>query len=369
MRDAHSRRHGADLTVLGVEVGARFIKDACVIGLRACFFGCIAVLCIARPARAQHSAGEAIDVSLDYSVLPGCPDASTFRAIVNKRLGYDPFSEQAAERVQVVVSAGDSGLEGRVVWRDSVGNWAGERIFPSRSDDCGDLIRAMGFALAVQIQLLAVAGGPNPAHEDAKANEAGNKGKPPPRSSVPPPNANPPVPSDATGPTRGRASAARLLVVGGGSLGFGLASGVVPMARLAVGVAWTHLQLELGGEFGLPATNHLADGSGYSEQLMLASAAGCGVYQPFSACLLTKAGAVRVRGKGVDLPESASGPVLEFGLRGAARLPLGPRMYLAANAEGLFTLVRWTVTLDDAAVWSAPRLAGVLGLDFGLLFP
>jgi hypothetical protein len=309
-----------------------------------------------------------LDVSLEYSVLPGCPDADTFRNIVNKRLGYDPFSEHAAGRVQVVVSAGESGLEGRVVWRDSVGNWAGDRVFPSRSEDCKDLIRAMGFALAVQIQLLAVAGGPNPGEEEGKANELGREGKPPPNSFVPLPNANPPLLPDASRRTGASDSAPSFLLVGGGSLGFGLASGVVPMARLAAGVAWTHLQLELGGEFGLPATNHRADGSGYSEQLMLASAAGCGTYEPFGVCLLTKVGAVRVRGKGVDLPASASGPVVELGLRGAARLHVGPRMYFSANAEGLFSLVRWTVTLDDASVWSAPRFAAVLGLDFGLLF-
>src|SRR5438552_13250465 len=118
-----------------------------------------------------------LTVRLEYAAGPGCPDAADFKAVVSARLGYDPFSESAPEHVLVRIEPRDRTIDGRIEWRDSNGHWAGEQTFPSVSTDCARLVRAMGFALAVQIQLLvsatAAAPGEAPA-ESAPAPDAPN---------------------------------------------------------------------------------------------------------------------------------------------------------------------------------------------------
>ena len=96
-----------------------------------------------------------VAAQLDYVAVPGCPDANDFQTVVIGRLGYNPFRANASERVIVRVEAAGRAREGRIEWRDAAGGWIGEQAFPSRTGDCGELARAMGFALALQIQLMA----------------------------------------------------------------------------------------------------------------------------------------------------------------------------------------------------------------------
>src|SRR3954468_2259664 len=54
-------------------------------------------LALAMPALAAPYA-----VNLEYKAGPDCPDASDFAATVQARLGYDPFSDVAPEKVLVL---------------------------------------------------------------------------------------------------------------------------------------------------------------------------------------------------------------------------------------------------------------------------
>jgi hypothetical protein len=49
--------------------------------------------------------------------------------------------------------------------------------------------------------------------------------------------------------------------------------------------------------------------------------------------------------------------------------PLGRHVYVAPLAEGLLNVMRWTVDLDQLPVWTAPRLAAIVGIDAGMQFP
>ena len=93
----------------------------------------------------------------------------------------------------------------------------------------------------------------------------------------------------------------------GAAAGLGLSSDPVAVARLFATVAWSRVAVELGGEVSVPSTTHRADGAGFSQEQILASVAGCGLRGPFSACVVGKAGELRVVGQGVDVPLSASG--------------------------------------------------------------
>src|SRR6478672_3156591 len=96
-------------------------------------------------------------VSLEYAAGPGCPDATDFKSLVIPRLGYDPFIESAPHHVLVSIDSRGAATNGRIEWRDAAGRWTGDQTFPSVSSDCASLVRAVGFALAVQIQFLATA--------------------------------------------------------------------------------------------------------------------------------------------------------------------------------------------------------------------
>ena len=139
-----------------------------------------------------------LTMQLDYSVAPSCPDPDVFRAIVSGRLGYNPFRADAPGRVLVRIESMGRALEGRLEWRDSAGERMGEHTFPSRTGDCGELARAMGFALALQVQLLATAA-PEP--------------PPPPPAPVPPPAAPPAAPVVAVAEIVTSHRAARSLVL------------------------------------------------------------------------------------------------------------------------------------------------------------
>jgi hypothetical protein len=140
-----------------------------------------------------------LTVRLEYAAGPGCPDAADFKTVVITRLGYDPFMESAPERVLVRIEPRTGTIDGRIEWRDASGKWAGEQAFPSVSTDCPRLVRAMGFALAVQIQLLARAA----AVPDANVVAPAETGSPPQGPAIAePPIATMPPPEAPTIPAR-----------------------------------------------------------------------------------------------------------------------------------------------------------------------
>ena len=327
--------------------------------LKSCPLLCVALVCgLPTLARADPpSEAQPLRVVLQYEPLPGCPDVTEFEAIVSKRLSYNPFDSSATQHVLVRVEARNPGISGHVEWRDASGQWAGDQNFPARTADCIELVRTMGLALAVQIHLLAVAG-ENPPPSDTASPPAAE-----PARSAPTTEPVKPQPLLRT-PPRWRFGAGA-----GASVAAGMSSSAVALGRLFALAARPAFSFEFAGEVGIPSTTRRADGAGYSQQLIMASLAGCGVYYPWSACGVAKTGIVHVRGRDIDVPASHSGALFQMGIRAAFSPRLGARTFIAARAEGLTTLSRWTVTLDSLPVWTAPRFAGTVGLDLAVLFP
>jgi hypothetical protein len=313
-----------------------------------------------------------LTVRLDYAAGPGCPDAAEFKAVVIARLGHDPFVESAPDQVLVRIEPGERTIDGRIEWRDANGQWAGEQTFPSVSTDCPRLVRVMGFALAVQIQLLAKAAAAPDSHVAAPAEAA---------SPPEPPTAKPTQPVATPAPPEGptvAAAAGRPLTPGprptfgvgaGPAVGFGMASAPVLLGRLFGVVAWPRVSVELGAVASLPATTRRADGAGFSQQHLLGSAAGCATATRWNGCVVVNAGAVRMAGQNIDRPTSAIVPIVETGIRAGVVQRVGSRALLGAHAAGLVNVTRWTGTLDQVPVWTAPRFAGTLGIDAIVEFP
>jgi hypothetical protein len=368
----------------GVAVGravvvttGRIAEDAGVNVRRTALLAGAAIVSFPLLLRAEHATTSArFPVALEYTAEPACPDVDAFKRLVVERLGYDPFEDDAPNRVSVRLMSRGRSIEGHVEWRDVAGNWAGDRSFPSHTADCQDLGRAVGFALAVQIQLLAKTSAPArppapPPDDSARAAQP----PVPPATSRPQDEPRPPIerpPEQADGATiatqpSARAERPTLAIGAGASVAFGLSSGPVALVRVLGDVAWSSVSLELAAEVSSPATTRRADGAGFSQQQLLLSAAACAGSRRLSACLLGKGGQLRIVGE-IDVPASPSGPIFQTGLRLALTQGLGSHAYLAARVEGLVNLTRWTVTLDQVPAWTAPWLAGAFGLDLGVRF-
>jgi hypothetical protein len=302
---------------------------------------------------------------LDYVVQPGCPAVDSFQAVVTGQLGYDPFRADAPDVVNVRIASAGRTLEGHLEWRDPTGRAIGEQTFPSRSGDCAELVRAMGFALAVQIELMA-----------ATVDEPRwVQPPPPPPTETAAPKSSPPPPvariesaaaraSDSSAALRGPS----VLAGAGAFAGFGVSSKPTAVGRLFVTAAWSRVAVELGGELSVPSTTYRADGAGFSQEDFMASLAACWLRVPFSVCGVGKVGEMRVVGQGVSVPLTASGLMAEAGLRVAFSFPLGDRTYLVAHVEGVGHLTQGTVTLDSMPVWTTPSFAALLGLDVAVRF-
>ena len=335
---------------------------------RRCRLACASALGFALIAASNPGAARTTEVAakVDYTAVSGCPDTDAFQAVVIGRLGYNPFRPNANERVVVRIEAAGRALEGRIEWRDAAGGWIGEQAFPSRTGDCGELARAMGFALALQIQLMATTAAAPREAAPPTANVA-----PPTATVAPSPTDVVTVPATAPGDTTKSDVAApgpSILVGAGGAVGLGVASSAVPLARLFGALEWSHVAVELAAEVSAPSTTRQTGGAGFSQQQFLASLAGCGVLTPLSACLVANVGEIRVVGQGVEFPSTSYGLVAQAGLRLAVTQRLGSRFQIGAHADGLALITQGVVTLDSMPVWTTPRLAALFGADFGVRF-
>ena len=323
----------------------------------------VAILGVSREGQARTVV---VAAQLDYAAAPGCPEVDDFEAIVDGRLGYRAFRADAPDRIIVRIESAGRALEGRLEWQDATGGAIGEQTFPSRSGDCAELTRAMGFALALQIQLMAATVGENrPAPPPPPPAETAVAKVP---AIVPAPAVQIHDASSTAPETTSHPVGPYVLVGVGAAAGFGVSSDPVALARLFATAAWTHVAVELAGEVSIPSTTHGVNGAGFSQEQVLASLAGCGVRGPWSVCAVGKAGELRVVGQSVDVPLTASGLMVQAGLRLSASHTFGHRTYIAAHVDGLGRLTQGTVTLDSLPVWTTPTFAALLGIDVALRF-
>ncbi len=176
-----SRLRAAIVAVKCDPASATVVKSA-LRGRALC--GALALVVAWSLAGAQAVAGDQVLVSLDYGTAPGmvgCPNAAEFRNEVTRQLRRDPFRDGASRHLAVRLYTTGDRLGGRIEWRDTRGEWEGERTFSSRNESCAAMARAIELATAIQIELLATLGG-GPAAEPPPPGLG--EEKPPPPSPV-----------------------------------------------------------------------------------------------------------------------------------------------------------------------------------------
>jgi hypothetical protein len=70
----------------------------------------------------------------------------------------------------------------------------------------------------------------------------------------------------------------------------------------------------------------------------------------------------------VDTPLSPIGWFSQAGARIAASAELGGPIFATVRVDGLVMLSSWTVSLNDAAAWTTPRVSMLVGVDIGARF-
>jgi hypothetical protein len=308
-------------------------------------------------------------VDLEYepdAALTGCPSEPEFKTLIGDQVGYDPFRTGAEQRLVVRAHAAEHGLRGVLEWYDVSGAPRGERELRSENTDCAALARAMGFAVAVQIQLLAQeaqASSPPPSTE-ASSDARGPTTSPP----APPSRAGDAgqLPSESP---NGASAKWQFLFGAGPTLAFGLAPRTLVQGRIFGGIRHGSLLLELGGEASLPSRYQTSEGNGFEQRVFAGSLSGCVSFERLSPCLVSKVGRLSVTGFGVDAPNSDSGPLVQLGPRLSIDQAFGANWFGALRLEALATLMSWEVTLNQTEIWKTPLLSLSLGGDIGLLFP
>jgi hypothetical protein len=159
----------------------------------------------------------------------------------------------------------------------------------------------------------------------------------------------------------------RLAVGAGPALAIHMTPAVTAFGRLFVVAHFRQLSAELAADAALPATQGYSDGTGVVVNALGSGAAGCAHMSFVSACLLGRLGWIRAQGMGIAAPRTSWGHFGEVGMRVAATRELGQFM-ISVHADGLVTLSQVDVLLNDAVVWSVPRVGGVVGLDLALRF-
>ncbi len=309
-------------------------------------------------------------VTLDYEADPsleGCPSAEDFKSLIAKQLSYDPFRAESDHRVIARAEPSEAGLRGFVRWYDAAGVARGERELRTNDRDCAAFATAMGFAIAVQVQLMnteqALAKGDGAEKRtgtESPAPAAAPVAEPPPRRSTEPASPRSPDPDEPTG--------AEYLLGVGPSVGWGLTPRASAQGRIFGATRTGLLGLELGAEGSFPSRHETASGEGFEQRVILGSLAGCISIGVLFGCAVQKLGVLKVQGFGVDVPRAPAGLVAQSGVRLGAGHRLGAHWFGALRVEALFTLTRWEILLDREEVWKTPPVSLTLGGDLAALF-
>lgn len=306
-------------------------------------------LLLGLPTPARAAPGLFIDLKYDVDpALSDCMGDAEFRSLVARQVGYEPYRAGVDLGVEVRVRSAEHEIQGTIEWNSSAHGRIGERRFASESRECNAMLATMGFALAVQIQLMAMEPAAEPSPETPHNEKADI------------PNAQP------AAEHRGRPVAASGGV--GASTGLGLGPNPVAQGRLFLSLGFGRASSEVGVEATLPATTRQGYGGGFRHQLVLGTWAGCGLHRSSAACLVVKLGQLGVRGVGVDKPASPGGFLAQTGLRLGYSIGLGDHLVLVGHADALYALTAWTVEVNHVAVWTMPRLSALVGIDLALRF-
>lgn len=308
------------------------------------------------------SADEHPQARLEYARGAGaaeCPDETELKSIVAARLGYDPFSPDAARVVAVGVVRQGSGLVAHLEVRGAAAR--GSRDLQSSTRDCRELIDSLAVAIAIGIDPLSLSRVPSLPPLPAAEAKAAQQPEPPLPAAVP-------TVIDAR-PERPRASDPVRLR---GSIGPLVSFGAAPSTNLGitaqVGVRWRAVSIGLEGRADFPVSQQAVDGGRVSASLLAATVVPCAHYGVLLGCLLGTFGALRAEGESVTTPLRETKLYAAIGGRVGVEIPVGSIFAIGVHGDLFAPLTQITLRLNDRDVWTTPVVAGGLGAALAVTF-
>jgi hypothetical protein len=341
---------------------------------------------------------------LEYRVDPrltGCPGADVVRDAVAAQLGHDPFAGRAPVRVSLTIAARGSGAAATIEVTEPRGGRHARRELVSPEASCADLAKAAALALAIAIDprntpaatddgsaarpSSRAAAPPSPgarraaattataastsrttAAAEAASAEAGAPGRPtaalPAEAAASAPAPAPPPPgaaaaAAAAGPVAERREDRPWQVLAGAGLALSGNVQPAPAPGVTLALEVRRRSLGLGVEAQVASATELQHrGGAVSARLLAAAVLGC--WQPARArvCAVGAGGALRGVGSGFRDSRRDLTPFAAAGVRVGWRQPLAGRWSLGLDATALVPLVRTALWVDDATVWTSPRV-------------
>ncbi|WP_438026048.1 hypothetical protein [Sorangium sp. So ce233] len=314
-----------------------------------------------------HAAPEPPRASMRLEVVrgpdvEGCPDEAFLRAEVARRLGADPFQDDAPRELTVSVAREGPEHTASMALRDDKGETDWAEGFSTRSG-CEELLS--GVALAIVAQIL---GAPERAHPEAEGSPPSERPSPPSppaaqarRDALPPapaPTAAAPVPPEPL----------RLEVGLGATLGLGITPGAAAGMTLAVGVRQPGWSIAVEGR-GLVSLGQEVDEMAISTRALTAAGVGCLHGRHLFGCGVATAGFVRFVPRHPWDIAVRDNRLFSIGARLGSAWALSDRWsahgYAEASAIVDDTVLRRQGQRRDTAgsiTWSSPPVGAALGL-------
>jgi hypothetical protein len=296
---------------------------------------------------ASSSRARAEDARLEYAAAaPDCPTESALRASVAMRLGYDPFTADAARVVRVEIRATESGVEATVQMLDTAGRSVGRRDLED-TGSCAELADVLVLAVSIAIDPERALGAGT---EGGAGVEAGTEGETAAGAGT--------GAGTGTGAETGTGTGISVL----GEVGFtpSPTAGASIDLRARLGM-WS---LALSGYGVLPTGADVVSGR-VATYRAGAALVPCVHADFFAGCAIVQLGAMVGRGESVPISREATAPFLALGARARAEWTIEEHLLLAIFVDVLLTPTPTELRIDGQGVWSTGVVAGVVGASVG----
>lgn len=337
-----------------------------------------ASLFLAAPVALGQDAPRGAGARLSYTRGPdteGCPEEPSLREIVASHLGgVDPFVDDGAWRVEVVVQRRGPAFRGEITLHDRDGRELGRQEVSSPI--CGVLVGEIGLALSVVMRPLLP---PRPAPGSGPTPPSGPPPPSAPEDAAPPVSPGAPPEAPASEPPRPVAAAARPVPRPGPpserprfQLGAGvlLGAGVAPSVAVGfsgfAGARWERfsLSLEVRGDLPIDAEPYRGWTIGVSG--LSGSLVPCGHAAWFFGCALATAGAAWH--VDVNTGREYAAPHAGLGFRAGLEVPLSARLAGQLTGDLLINTHRPHFRPIDGAGWKAAPVSEAMAIRLVALF-
>ncbi|WP_434046811.1 MULTISPECIES: hypothetical protein [Sorangium] len=344
--------------------GARRAARAVV----AAFMG---LLCAAEARAAPEPPAVRIEVQRGPGA-EGCPDETFLGSEVARRLGADPFEDDAPRALTIHIAQEGPELTASLALRDSEGKTQWADGFSTRSG-CEELLS--GVALAIVAQLLGAPeqadsppepsppSGAAPRSEPSAPPPQARRAAPDPRRPTGPAGAPPRPEPPPAGPERLRLEAGL-----GASLGLGITPGVATGMTLSFGVRRSDWSIAVEGR-GLVSLAQEVECTPLGTTAVSAATLACYRGGPLFGCGLATLGAVRFSARDPWTMTARSDSVFGLGARFGSEWPLSRRWSVQGYAEATWMVNEAAFTrVTHASATPAPLrwTSSPLGAAFGL---